>query len=233
MASDIQQIKRKLAKPATRLFAGGFRPTNADDESWLGRVFFFREEEAVPQTPDGKDLLPLAQFYLPNLPFTSPLLKDVRVLTLFVADHFPEQFEEMGNNWVIREYGHQETIIRKELQVPSSYLKPFPLRAEFVPEDFPLWDGGGIPPELEREILELERNGAIENYYAFTIHAYEHKIGGYPSFCQSGVDPGDNFEFVFQISSDPKINLNVVDNGSLMFWKNKNTGKWAIYYDFY
>lgn len=64
-------------------------------------------------------------------------------------------------------------------------------------------------------------------------HTYEHKIGGYPSFCQPGVDPGDDFEFVFQISSDPKINLNVVDGGSLMFWKNNTTGTWAIYYDFY
>jgi hypothetical protein len=25
----------------------------------------------------------------------------------------------------------------------------------------------------------------------------------------------------------------VVDNGSLMFWKHRVTGEWALYYDFY
>ena len=90
-----------------------------------------------------------------------------------------------------------------------------------------------MPEDIEAEILRLERTGEIQSYYDLITHAYEHKIGGYPSFCQSGVDPGDDFEFVFQISSDPKINLNVVDGGSLMFWKNNTTGTWAIYYDFY
>lgn len=36
-----------------------------------------------------------------------------------------------------------------------------------------------------------------------------------------------------QISSDAKINLNVVDSGSLMFWKHRDSGEWALYYDFY
>ncbi len=80
--------------------------------------------------------------------------------------------------------------------------------------------------------------GRFRPFFACTIiatatHTYEHKIGGYPSFCQSGVDPGEGFEFVFQISSDSKINLNVVDSGSLMFWKHNETGEWALYYDFY
>ncbi|SFG89599.1 protein of unknown function [Pseudomonas sp. NFACC45] len=139
----------------------------------------------------------------------------------------------MGNNWLIREYGADDVLIRKELSVGGSYIKPFPLKAELVAEDFPLWDGGGIPANIEAEILRLERTGEIQSYYDLMTHTYEHKIGGYPSFCQSGVDPGDDFEFVFQISSDPKINLNVVDGGSLMFWKNNTTGTWAIYYDFY
>ncbi len=37
----------------------------------------------------------------------------------------------------------------------------------------------------------------------------------------------------YELSSDAKINLNVVDSGSLMFWKNVVTGEWALYYDFY
>ena len=105
--------------------------------------------------------------------------------------------------------------------------------AEAVAEDFPLWDGGGIPDEVEQAILDLERSGRIECYYDLINHCYEHKLGGYPSYCQSGIDVGDGFEFVMQIASDAKIGLNVVDGGKLMFWKHRDTGEWALYFDFY
>ncbi|MBC3882613.1 DUF1963 domain-containing protein [Undibacterium sp. LX40W] len=230
---EIAEIKKQLAKPATKFSAGGFRPTHSEDESWLGQVFLFREDESIPKNDAGESLLPLAQFHLPSLPFVPLCLKDVRVLTVFISQSFPEPFEKMGCNWVVREYFHQEVLVRKEVRVESSYLKPFPLKAEIVHEDYPLWDGGGVPYDVEREVLRLEKDGEIESYYDLITHSYEHKIGGYPSFCQSGVDPGDGFEFVFQVSSDSKINLNVVDNGSLMFWKHRTSGEWAVYYDFY
>lgn len=230
---DIETIKQRLARPASKFVAGGFRPTHADDESWLGRVFLFRPDEDIPLNAAGEQMLPYAQFYLPALPFSSPMLAGVRVLTVFISAAFPDEFEPMGGNWLIREYSTDEPLVRKELAVPGSFLKPFPLKVEAVAEDYPLWDGGGVPCDLEREVLALERAGHIESYYDMVTHCYEHKIGGYPSFCQSGVCPGDDFEFVFQISSDGKIGLNVVDSGSLMFWKHRVTGEWAIYYDFY
>lgn len=230
---DIQEIRSRLVKPATRFIVGGFRPTHGVEESWLGKVFLFRPDEEVPRNDAGEELHPFAQFHLPNLPFNSSALEGVRILTLFVSDPLPEALEPMGNNWLIREYGPDDVLVRKEPAVASSCIKPFPLLAEPVAEDFPLWDGGGVPEDLEGEICKLEKAGEIESYYDVVTHTYAHKIGGYPSFCQPGVDLGDDFEFVFQISSDSKINLNVVDCGSLMFWKSKSTGTWALYYDFY
>lgn len=230
---DIEELKRRLSRPATKLIPGGFRPTDEDDESWLGRVFLFRADEGVPLDAAGEQMLPCAQLHLPNFPGSSALLPGVRVLTLFMSRRFPEPFEPMGANWVIREYREGEQLMRKDLPVADSPLKAFALRGEYVERDCPLWDGGGVPLELEREVLKLEREGRIESYYDLTTHTYDHKIGGYPSFCQPGVEAGEGFEFVFQISSDPKINLNVVDSGSLMFWKNAATGEWAFYYDFY
>jgi hypothetical protein len=120
----------------------------------------------------------------------------------------------------------------KELRVANSSLNASPLRAKPAPEDFPLWDGGGEPQNIETEILKLERTGEIYCYYDLVTHTYEHKIGGYPSFCQSGVEPGDDIEFVFQISSDSKINLNIIDSGNLTFWQSRTARSLAMYYDF-
>ncbi|MBD8573793.1 DUF1963 domain-containing protein [Pseudomonas syringae] len=230
---DIQDIKRELAKPATTFEAGGFRPANTIEESWLGRVFLYRPDEELPLGADGQPLLPLAQFYLPALPCVSPQLANTRVLTVFIAKSFGEVFAPMGDSWLIREYGYDDELVRKDLTVPASFIKAFPLKAEKLEEDYPLWDGGGVPLHLDREICALIKSGDLDSYYDFTTHSYKHKIGGYPSFCQPGVDPGEDFEFVFQVSSDPKINLNVVHSGSLMFWKHRVTGEWTIYYDFY
>ncbi|MDZ5601869.1 hypothetical protein SJI00_03635 [Pseudomonas sp. RP23018S] len=230
---DLDLLKQRLGRPATRLVAGGFRPTDTDDESWLGRVFLFAPDQALPLDAAGEPMLPIGQFHLPTLIPAHPQLEGVRVLTLFMSRRFPEPFEPMGANWLIREYGKHDTLVRKDLAVAASPLKAFALKSHFVERDCPLWDGGGVPLELEREVLALMRSGDINSYYDITTHCYEHKFGGFPSFCQAGVEPPDGFEFVFQVSSDAKINLNVVDSGSLLFWKNARTGEWAFYYDFY
>ncbi|WP_144636579.1 DUF1963 domain-containing protein [Bordetella genomosp. 13] len=233
MTPEIEAIRRKLNRPLTRLTAGGFRPTHQDDESWLGKVFLFRPDEDIPRNASGQPLLPYAQFHIPSLPVRSSLLDGVRILTLFLHEPLPEQLEPMGDNWVIREYGFDDVLVRKDLAPPDHFLRPFPLKMEAVPDDHPLWDGGGVPYELEEEILQLERLGVIDSYYDIVTHTYDHKFGGWPSYCQSGVHPGGDYEFIFQISTDDKINLNVIDNGSLMFWKSRTDGRWAIYYDFH
>ncbi|MCF6350955.1 MAG: hypothetical protein L3J23_08010 [Flavobacteriaceae bacterium] len=55
----------------------------------------------------------------------------------------------------------------------------------------------------------------------------EHKFEGFPSYCQSGIGIydgfGKGFEFIFQITSGKKINLNIIDSRSLMFAKNDKT----------
>ena len=49
----------------------------------------------------------------------------------------------------------------------------------------------------------------------------------------ASIDAGEGFEFVFQVSSDSKINLNVIDCGSFQFYRNPKTNAWKIYCDFY
>ncbi len=233
---NIQEIKNKIAKPTTKFDTGGFRPKNTIEESWIGKVFLFKEDEEIPRDENGNLMLPLAQFYLPDLPFVPETISDKKVITVFMSQNFPECFEPipMGKNWLIREYESIEELSVKEISNPNSFLKPFPLKSEFVKEDYPLWDGGGLSDEMFGIICDLEEKEGIEYYDDIGVnHEYQHKFGGYPSFCQAGVDFGENFEFIFQISSDGKANLNVIDSGSLMFSKNIKTNEWNLYYDFY
>jgi len=112
-----------------------------------------------------------------------------------------------------------------------STIKAFPSKYELIKEDYPLWDTEDIGDVID-EVLTLEESGEIESYYDIIEHEYSHKIGGYPSFCQSGIDFGEDYHFIFQISSDSKLNFEVCDGGSLMFAKNSKTNQWVMYYDF-
>ena len=233
----IKEVKDKISKDTSIFTVGGFRPENTIQESWIGKVSVYKANETIPTDKNGELMFPLAQIYIPNLPFIHPKISNTKILTVFISNEYPECFEKMGENWIIREYENLEDIKIKDLSNPKSFIKQFPLKAE-KKMDCPIWDGGGLTSEMEDEIIELENNGEIESYYDIAdFHQYEHKIGGFPSYCQPGIGIsegfGNGFEFVFQITSDEKINLNVIDSGSLMFAKNDQTNEWSLYYDFY
>jgi hypothetical protein len=227
------QIRAKVARTASKLTAGGFRPTGEISESWLCKVFLFGPDEGMPLNSAGELLLPLAQIYLEGLPAIPECLEGIELVTAFIGASLPGEFEPMGEKWLVREYASLADVARKELPQPESFLKAFPVSSERFDNDWPAWDGGGLDEEMTDEILALEDSGVIGDYYDIAEHEYGHKVGGYPSFCQPGVDAGPGFEFAFQVSSDQKINLNVVDNGSLQFYRNPQTREWKIYYDFY
>ncbi|MFT4088123.1 MAG: DUF1963 domain-containing protein [Gordonia sp. (in: high G+C Gram-positive bacteria)] len=228
MSLQIDEFLPILARPHSALTAGGFRPTGADDESWIGRVFLFRADDDVPLSESGRPLIPLAQLHIPSLPARSDLLDGIEILTVFVSDPLPDPLAPMGPDWVVREYRPGDELVGKDVPVRTP-LKPFPVRVEPGAADHPLWDGGGMPDAVQRRIVEHD---LIDDYFADSSHRRGHKVGGWPSFCQAGEHPGDGFEFVFQIDSDEKVGLNVVDGGTLTFWKHRDDGRWALYYDF-
>ncbi len=228
-----EEIRSRVAKSAVKLTAGGFRPTGEPTESWLGRVFLSGPDEERPVNSVGDPLLPLAQICLASSPFAPACLEGVELVTVFIGSSLPDEFEPMDENWIIREYSNMADLIERDWPSPRSFLKPFPVSFQRIDDEWPCWDGGGLTDEMSDAILALEASGEISDYYDLGEHYYVHKVGGYPSFCQPGIDPGDGFEFAFQISSDPKINLNVVDGGSLQFYRNPATAEWKLYYDFY
>jgi uncharacterized protein YwqG len=231
--TDAKSIKNQLAKRATTFTTGGFKPTNSVNESWIGRVYLYAENEEIPKDDKGNLMLPLMQLCFEDLPFVPSALSDIKVATIFIAADLPFDLTENGANWLIRTYKKTDELIVKELTNENSHIKAFPLKPKIIEEDYPVWDDCGIPDEIEDEILELENSGAIEDYYDMVENNFGHKVGGYPTFCQSGIYFGDDFEFLIQVSSDEKANLNIVDNGIIFLAKNSKTDEWRYYCDFY
>ena len=236
---NIAEIKNRLAKRATELSAGGFKPTYSDKESWIGRVAFYKEEESIPLDADGTPMLPLLQLSLEGLPYIPDGLENTKMITVFISENLPTDGNpdngapsSNGNGWVLREYSKDDNLINKRLENLDNYIRSFPLKTTFVPEDYPVWDGGGIPSDIADEILSLEKAGEITDYYDIVENNYGHKLGGYPTFYQSGIDFGEDFEFLLQIASDGKANLNIVDAGTIFLAKNRKTGEWRLYIDF-
>lgn len=232
----ITEIQNKLAKPISEFDTGGLTPADEHTANWLGRVFLCKENEVGAVVDNhGKPLYPLAQFYLPSLPFVPDELKHITHLTVFMGDEFPDVYphhSQNGNGWLIREYTADDELVEHEYK-RQDHPKPFVLKPTYKERDFPLWDGGGVPDDLEDEICDLEDDDILD-YYDDIVgdeHSYAHKFGGYPSFCQSGVVFDDGCRFMFQISSDDKASFHVIDGGSLMFARNDD-GKWVLYYDF-
>lgn len=231
--NEIQIIKNRLAKKATEFIAGGFKPTNSITESWIGRVYLYLENEEIPFDNNGELMLPLFQLCLDQLPYVPEILQDTKIITVFISKDFPMHLTPNGNNWVLREYKNTDLIVIKDLKNDSSFIKPFPLSNKLIEEDFPVWEDGQIPEDISEKISELEDSGVIDSYYDIFSNNYGHKIGGYATYCQSGIDFGDDFEFIFQIASDEKAHLNIVDNGNIYLAKNKETEEWMYYCDFY
>ncbi len=231
----VEQIKEHLSKRATIFETGGFRPKYTENESWIGKVYLYKPEESIPLEEDSQLMIPLFQLCLSDLPFVPESLKDTKAITVFISNEIPLELEPItnGNRWVLREYSHDDNLIINDLSNPKSYLKPFPLSPKLVENDAPMWDSYDISEEISNEVLKLEDEGIIESYFDIVENYYQHKIGGYPAFCQPGIKFSEGFEFVLQISSDEKANLNIVDGGSMYFAKNIDTSEWLFYCDFY
>jgi hypothetical protein len=228
-----EEIKAALARPAVLLTKGSDQPTYVTTKSWLGRVFLSRPGETLPLDAQGQPMWPLLQLVLADLPWVPAPLAATQALTVFVSKQLPVDTRTApnGQNWLLREYPVGEPLVMNELATTASPLQPFSLQAQPVITDYPTWDGGGISEKLAAKIVALERAGTVEEDWLPNCEG--HKLGGWPSFCQPGIAFSPGFEFVLQIASDAKAQLNIVDGGTIFLAKNAATGAWEFYCDFY
>lgn len=229
-----EEIRAALARPAVEFTTGGFRPTHAATESWVGRVYLSHLGETLPLDAQDRPMWPLLQLVLTGLPMVPASLANTQALTVFVSQELPVDTKPApnGQNWLLREYHLGEALVVNELAASASPLKPFPLQAGPVVTDYPVWDGGGAD-DLAEDIMALQRAGVIRSYYELVENHHGHKLGGWPTFCQPGIEFSPGFEFALQIASDAKAQLNVVDSGTIFLAKNAATGGWEFYCDFY
>lgn len=100
--SKIDNLKNKIVRQATSFTAGEFKPAN---ESWIGNVYLYRNHEGIPLDNDGKQMFPLVQICLEGLSFIPEVLKEIKIITVFVGEEMPSELTLNGNNWLVRTYG--------------------------------------------------------------------------------------------------------------------------------
>lgn len=230
----VVEIKDKIKRKATILKTGGKKPTGNLLESWIGSVRWSLENESIPQDKSDKNMILLATIFIKELPYIPTELNGLDLLTIFMSlDVYDNLTEEDLSPWfVIRQYSSLDGLVQREWY--ADIVKPFPLFPQLVDNDFPTWDCGGISSDVEDEILALENDEGVDYFNDICEEMYgQHKLGGYPCFCQSGYWFGNGYEFVIQISSDEKAKFNIVDCGNFYFYYNVEKEDWKVYCDFY
>ena len=229
--AEIEAVREILRRKAV-LLETGEEPTSDPLESWIGGVRWKGGGESPPRDAAGREMIPLASIFLEGLPCLPPALSGLKHLAVFMAadiwDHLGE--DDMGPWFAIRAYASLEGLVPCDWR--SAHLTPRPLRPRLVEDDYPDWDGG-LPEGIEARLHSLEQAG-LDYYDTVREATYEqHKIGGYPTFCQSGRRFGDGYIFVMQIVSDDKAGLNIVDGGHFYFCYHPQKKDWKAFCDFY
>jgi hypothetical protein len=229
----VDEVKQALKRHAIIFCTGGKRPTKELLESWIGRVAWKLPHEDVPVDDTGDTFYPIATLFLKDLPFCPAALAGIELITIFMSKMVWElDSEDLSPRFCIRCYQTLEGLIPCEYT--SDLMKPFPLTPQLVENVFPSWDEGGMPSHLQAEILKMEEMDMAEYYDDICEETFsQHKIGGYPAFCQPGHWFGADYPFVMQISSDEKAGFNIVDAGNFYFYYNADKGNWKVYCDFY
>lgn len=228
----VQEIKANLMKEATVFSTGGVRPTNELLESWIGKVAWKEEHEMIPKDVDGNEMNPLATLFLEGLAGVPQSLVGIYLCTVFISPDLFDHLMNLDGYFCVRTYRKEDSLVPCDWV--NGNIKAFPLVPQAVSNDTPVWDGGGISVEIEDEILRLEDEEDIEYCEDIQEELYSaHKVGGYPAYIQAGGWDEETYEFAFQISSDEKARLNIVDSGRFYFFYCKENQKWELQCDFY
>lgn len=234
MKDLIEVIKSALRKKAVAFKTGGIRPTFQMGESWIGRVAWQNPGEEQPIGRRGYPMVPMATIFVPDSDYVPKVLRNIKLITIFMDDAWWDNISanDYKDFFLIRTYESLDQLVPCDYTSKEQLLF-FPLVPQFVDNEFPNWEDIS-DRNLVQVILELENKKKLDYYN--DIHEDNkrvHKLGGYPSSIQGEVLFDEGYEFVMQIASDPKADINIVDNGNFYFAYNPNKKDWSIKCDFY
>lgn len=200
--------------------------------SWFGRVNLGTFGETWPMQ-DGQPMLALAQINLTELPFRTPGLEDIALITVFIDSGKLPLDEENGSHWALRAYKSISDLVPLEKPDAPSSIKPFQLHPKVVEHDFPCFDD--VPFAFREPLWEAYQADEYENVGGF-------KLGGWPTLIQSEITwaPYNQHpakpQYVFQIDTTEKGNWMWGDNGVGHFGRGTAKGRsddWVLEWQCY
>jgi uncharacterized protein YwqG len=222
----MENLRRQLARSATRFEIGGFRPTEGEFESWFGRVNVCASGETWPES-GGKPMHALCQINVCKLSTRPELLTDIDFIAVFVGPDALPVDAPNGENWCLRAYKNIDTLVSLPPRDTNSPIRAFPMQPKTIEADFPCW--GDVPADIADELEE--------RYFDFYENVGGLKLGGWPTLIQSEIywAPFNQHpalpEYAFQIDSTEKGNWAWGHSGVGYFGRGTAPGmenEWAL-----
>ncbi len=220
IAEQVNQARQQLdslLRKAAVAEVGGFRPPDTYLTSWFGGPGVGLPGETLP-IYNGKDMFPLLQVRIDELPFVTEAFVNTALFVLFMNREDLPFDQPHVDGWMIREYASLNGLEPLALSSEADIVKSFPIRWNLIEGDAPGWE------DLS-EIVDWPQRDDDTNTFHEAYKTYGGtKIGGFPSEIQHGAGVKD---FVFQIDSEPKANWQWGDGGIGYFHKTEDAGHLA------
>ena len=211
----IKEIRTKLSRKAISFQVGGFRPDDNPYSSWIGKVLVAESDASWPQH-GGKNMVPVCQLNLTNLPYKPAILSEIAFITCFIAPDNLENSEVNIEDFLILTYKSIDTLQPIRMPEEKFNVKAFQLKENLIENDYPCYEDCNI--DLPEKYMD-----EYEDYFP---NANGIKIGGWPTLLQGEINwsqsNSDEIEFAFQIDSVAKAGLQFGDGGILHIGRNKN-----------
>ena len=228
----LEEYKQVNLRKASVLMLGGFKPSGSPQSTNFGLNPVCQPDEGWPHH-NNTPLFYICQLNLTECPYVPDLLKDIRLLTLFItpgAGLGTDMIEEVdGRKWVLRTYDSLEGLVPLVVPQGCTFKRGFEGKWDLV-DDFPVYDD----PDIILPEGFKNSDAHLDNFHCT-------KIGGFASNIQSeqwwanGTHPA-NPKYCFQIDSEEKVNLAWGDSGTLYIARGTAPGaqdRWFLDLQFY
>lgn len=209
------------------------KPANIDPfATMFGAVRLAQKDEGWP-TCQAAPMVPLCQINLSQAPLVPDALRDVSLLTLFIAPEHARAPTEIINtldpdpaaNWTLRSYGALDGLTIPKAPAHGSTLSPR------------LGEWGAVTPDYaNHDMADAVVDIAANDVYAYdwSRSVSQTKLGGWPSTVQAvpwwaDAAGADTWDFVLQIETEPKAGWHGWGDGAAYIARSRERPHlWAI-----